>query len=199
MAAKDFKTRYFEALQEMENPTKDAKADVGKFSYDYATLDMVFDVVKPILSKHGLFLRQGCYKDGDGWILRTYIFDATEEMMVDERPLIFGSDSQRNGIVETYARRYAVNCCMGLAPVDSDAKETRGAVQTTDALKNRIEKGIASLSDIGVDATSIVNDFAGWEVDMQIATNLLNVLTETYRTSKAIQDKYPNTEIKENK
>lgn len=197
MADKTFKERYFEALQEMVNPTKDAKADVGKFSYDYATLDMVFDVVKPILSKHGLFLRQGCYKDDDGWILRTYIFDATEEMMVDERPLIFGSDSQRNGIVETYARRYAVNCCMGLAPVDSDAKETRGAVQTTDALRSRVEKGISALAEVGVDATKIVNDFSGWEVDMQIATNLLNVLTETYRNAKTVQGQFPNTDIKE--
>lgn len=196
-ASKTFSERLFAALAEMENPVKDSVADVGKFSYDYATLDNVLGVVKPVLKKHWLFIRQSCEQDGDGWILRTYVFDATEQKLMDERPLIFSSDSQRNGAVETYARRYAINTCMGLAPIDTDAVETRGSVQTSDALKSKIEKGEELLRDLGVDTSRIMADFAGWEVDMTIATNLRNVLAETYKNAIDVQGQFPGTELKE--
>lgn len=202
MAEKTFDKRLFEALSEMENPVKDANADIktssgAKFSYSYATLDNVMGIVKPILAKHGLFVRQSCEKDGDGWTLRTYVFDPTESRLMDERPLIFDSNSQNNGIRETYARRYALNCCMGLAPIDSDAVETRNVVQTTPALRSRVEKGVEAVRQLGIDPTGILNDFAGWENDMTIAKNLVGVLGETYKTANKVQGQFPGTEIKE--
>lgn len=194
---KSFDERLFDALAEMENPVKDSTANVGKFSYSYATLDNVMRIVKSVLGRHGLFVRQSCEKDGDGWILRTYVFDPSESRLMDERPLIFGSDSQRNGIVETYARRYALNCSMGLAPVDTDAIETRGATQTTPELRQNIERGIAFNKKCGVDTDGILADFAGWEVDMRIAQNLDLALQASYKSAKKVQTAFPGTEIKE--
>lgn len=191
MAEKSFSERFYNALCEMQNPVKDATADVGKYSYNYATLDVVMDVVKPILMKHGLMYRQACEKADDGsYELKTYVMDKSEERLLDVRPLIFGSDSQRNGIVETYSRRYATNTAMGLAPVDTDAVETRGSVMTTPALKSRIEKGIEACSSAGIDPTNLINDFAGWETDMTIAKNLLGALGETYKKASTVQQHF---------
>src|SRR5574344_196811 len=197
MAENTFSKRLFEALSDMKNPVKDSTADVGKYSYDSVTLSGVFDVVKPVLAKHGLMVRQSVEKDGDEWSLRTYVFDATEERLLDERPMIFDSNSQNNGIRETYARRYALNCCMGLAPIDSAAIETRDVIQTSPALRSRVEKGVKMLGDLGIDTTNILIDFAGWENDMTIAKNLVGVLGETYKTAIDVQGRFPGTELKE--
>lgn len=183
MAEKTFAKRLFEALSDMENPVKDSTADVGKYSYDYVTLSGVFDAVKPVLSKHGLMMRQSVEKDGDVWSLKTYVFDATEERLLDERPMIFDSNSQNNGIRETYARRYAINCCMGLAPVDSDAVETRNTVQTPDSLKEQAQRGIAKVKSLGIDTEPLLTVYAGWENDMNTCKKFIGALASACKSA----------------
>lgn len=196
MAEKSFDERLFDALCEMENPVKDSTADIGKYSYDYVTLDGVFAVVKPILKSHGLMLKQRSVLKEDGsYTLQTIVFDAKEERLMDERPLFYDTNPQNNGIRETYTRRYATNTAMGLAPVDSDAVELRGTVQTPDGLRSRVEKGIESVKSVGFDPSKLLADFAGWESDKQIAENLLSALMNTYKQASTVQGKFPGTEM----
>lgn len=196
MAEKSFDERLFDALCEMENPVKDSTADVGKFSYDYVSLDGVFAVVKPILKSHGLMLKQRSVLKEDGsYTLQTVVFDAKEERLMDERPLFYDTNPQNNGIRETYTRRYATNTAMGLAPVDSDAVELRGTVQTPDGLRSRVEKGIESVKSVGFDPSKLLADFAGWESDKQVAENLLSALMNTYKQASTVQGKFPGTEM----
>ena len=199
MAEKSFEERLFDALSEMENPVKDSTAVVSStFKYDYATLDVVFAVVKPTLAKHGLMLKQkSVLKDDGSYTLQTFVFDAAEERLMDERPLFFDTNPQNNGIRETYTRRYATNTAMGLAPVDSDAVELRDTVQTPDGLRSRVEKGIESVNAVGYDPSKVLADFAGWESDKTVAENLLSTLKSIYKTANTVQGKFPNAEIKE--
>ena len=169
MAEKTFAKRLFEALSDMENPVKDSTADVGKYSYDYVTLSGVFDAVKPVLSKHGLMMRQSVEKDGDGWSLKTYVFDATEERLLDERPLIFDSNSQNNGIRETYARRYAV--------------EARNTVQTPEAMKEQAQRGIAKVKSLGIDTEPLLTVYAGWENDMNTCKKFISALASACKSA----------------
>lgn len=194
---KSFNERLFDALSEMENPVKDSTAVVSStFKYDYATLDVVFAVVKPTLAKHGLMLKQkSVLKDNGSYTLQTFVFDATEERLMDERPLFYDTNPQNNGIRETYTRRYATNTAMGLAPVDSDAVELRGTVQTPDGLRSRVEKGIEAVRSVGFDPSKLLADFAGWESDKQIAENLLSTLMNTYKQASTVQGKFPGTEM----
>lgn len=196
MTEKSFDERLFDALCEMENPVKDSTADIGKYSYDYVTLDGVFAVVKPILKSHGLMLKQRSVLKEDGsYTLQTIVFDAKEERLMDERPLFYDTNPQNNGIRETYTRRYATNTAMGLAPVDSDAVELRETVQTPDGLRSRVEKGIESVKSVGFDPSKLLADFAGWESDKQIAENLLSALMNTYKQASTVQGKFPGTEM----
>ena len=47
-------TALAKAHTELTNPKKDSKADIGQYSYKYASLGAILDHVRPILAKHGL-------------------------------------------------------------------------------------------------------------------------------------------------
>lgn len=119
------------ALWGMRNPAKNATAKVptkngGSYTYSYATLDSVLDVVKPALQEAGLALMQrweevpgelGC------WELMTGITDGERVEWLDRRPMTILPDPQKQGAVETYTRRYAIVTAFGLAAVeDTDAQ-----------------------------------------------------------------------------
>ena len=121
MSDKTIQARFYEALCDMENPTKDAVNP--HFKSGYATLGAVMQTVKPCLQKHGLMLQQRVdYADVIGaWALFTNVIDANgEKLEVDCRPFTFAGTPQQNGSEETYLRRYALMCCMGLSAEDDD-------------------------------------------------------------------------------
>ena len=123
----DTEIRFVAALSDMENPTKDS--DNPHFKSRYASLGAVLNTVKPCLAKHGLTLYQRVEPWGDGWMLCTYVISNDgERLQVDVRPFSFQGTPQQNGSEETYLRRYALMCCMGLSAEDDDANDaTKGA------------------------------------------------------------------------
>ena len=199
---KSFRQRYKEFLWEVDNPTKNSKADVEKYTYTYADMAEVDATIKPMLQKHGLALRQSVSHDEDGWILSTYIFDDTSELIVDSRPLFFGSDATKNGSFETYSRRYAKLTVCGLAPTDDDGNNTRGSVLPNRQIVERINKGIDALKNEGGNPNMVLSQFDGWETDARIADNLLRVLMDEFRkerdreeAEKTVQSQYQGVEV----
>lgn len=128
-----FSERLIAAMADMENPTKAKKATVptksgGQYSYNYETLDQVLGVVRPALAKHGLALtqQQAWSENTSSYVLRTIVFDANEERLMDERPLHDCTDAQQAGSWETYMRRYALRTAFGLTGEDDDGAATVG-------------------------------------------------------------------------
>lgn len=128
-----FSERLIAAMADMENPTKAKKATVptkngGQYSYNYETLDQVLAVVRPALTKHGLALtqQQAWSENTSSYVLRTIVFDAKEERLMDERPLRDCPDAQQAGSWETYMRRYALRTAFGLTGEDDDGAATVG-------------------------------------------------------------------------
>ncbi len=126
MAENTFNERLIAAMADMENPTKSKKANVGKFSYNYETLDQVLGVIRPALANHGLMLtqQQTWSTNTSSYVLRTIVFDANEERLMDERPLRDCPDAQQAGSWETYMRRYALRTAFGLTGEDDDGAAT---------------------------------------------------------------------------
>lgn len=122
-----FWQRFMDARKEMENPAKDKKANVGKFSYDYESLDQVIDIVDTALMKHGLCQtqRKSYNKDAGCFVLETVFFDANGERIMDTRPIPPQSDAQKDGSYETYQRRYALKSICGLCGEDDDGEATK--------------------------------------------------------------------------
>ncbi len=129
-----FSARLIAAMADMENPTKSKTAKVptksgGSYQYKYETLDQVLSVVRPALSAHGLALtqKQAWSENTNSYVLLTIVFDASDERVMDERPLHDYPDAQAAGSWETYMRRYAIRTAFGLCGEDDDGAATRAA------------------------------------------------------------------------
>ena len=128
-----FGSRLMAAMADMENPVKSKTANVptksGKsYQYKYETLEQVLGVVRPALAEHGLAMTQQQAWSGNtnSYVLRTIVFDGSEERVMDERPLRDAADAQVAGSWETYMRRYALRTAFGLAGEDDDGNATTG-------------------------------------------------------------------------
>lgn len=109
------------ALAQLSNPVKDAKADTGRFSYTYATLPAILDLVRPILAAHGLAVTQDV-AIADGALMVTTTLRHVSGDRVDFGPIVgrAGADWQALGSAITYARRYALTAALGIAADDDD-------------------------------------------------------------------------------
>ena len=115
------------AMQAMENPRKDAKADAGRFSYQYATLPQVLGIVKPALYANGWGLWEGIqYADNIPYLV-TSVFDENAVLELSRIKVHDYTDAQAMGSYLTYARRYELLTVFGLAAEDDDGAPTKNA------------------------------------------------------------------------
>lgn len=110
------------AQAEMPAVPKTAKANYG----NYATLDSLIALTRPVLNRHGLAITQL-----PGWIhvadnpaptLRTILIHGSSgDSMESEMLLILGkTDMQNLGSAMTYAKRYAWSAVLGISADDDD-------------------------------------------------------------------------------
>lgn len=127
MEEKSFNQRLMDAKKAMVNPIKDKKANVGKFSYSYETLQQVLDIVEPALEDNGLMLVQGIkwHEPSGSFVLETGAADEKETHVLDTRHFPICDDAQAEGSWETYKRRYALRTAFGLAAEDDDGASTK--------------------------------------------------------------------------
>lgn len=109
----------FAAAQEaFKAIVKDTKGARG----NYAPLDAVIDIVRPILNKHGIVLTQPTFVDGDTLFVRTtLVHGVTGETTFCEYPAgAISLQHQQLGAGVTYARRYSLLALIGAHPEDED-------------------------------------------------------------------------------
>ena len=116
------KSRLVDAMADMVNPQKTKTAKVptksgGSYQYKYESLDQVLAAVRPPLMerKIGLTQRQVWSENTSSYALETVVFDGSEEIVLDTRPMRDSPDAQASGSWETYMRRYALRSAFGLA------------------------------------------------------------------------------------
>lgn len=135
------------AQKEMPRLHKDAKADTGKFSYAYLSLDSLLAETLPVLNKHGLVLVQApCVSNGKQ-ALRTTILHESGEFCETEFPLAISDDAgaQAQGSAITYVRRYSLMAMLALSPDEDDdgksASKPRQANHKPAATERGLEQG----------------------------------------------------------
>lgn len=115
------------ALGELSNPGKGSTATVqtksgGSYQYTYAGLDVILDLVRPVLAKHGLALSQPFGSTPDGLVtVRTRVLHR-RGVSIDGDPIarVVEGGPQEVGSFVTYARRYAVVSLLGIHPAGED-------------------------------------------------------------------------------
>jgi len=102
------------------------------FKSDYATLDNIIDVTRPILHKHGLTVMQFPGGDGEKVTVRTMVMHESGEW-IESEPLTIKPtkvDPQGAGSAITYARRYSYAAALSLSLGDDDDGNSASAPQT---------------------------------------------------------------------
>lgn len=124
------------------------KADTGSYSYGYADLAAVWDLVRPLLSKHGIAVVQmpEDITDGNTVRLRTMLLHTSGQRIYSTLPMPCGQNSPQSvGSALTYARRYALCAMLGVATEGEDddgqrAEQAKAAPSTGDVCVTRVER-----------------------------------------------------------
>jgi len=155
--------RFIAACKQMKNPTKDTNA----YKYKYATLDQVVGIVKPALFAQDLALMQRVeHIEGDFYLLRTGICDEHEILDLDERPIVFCGDAQKDGSLETYYRRYSLMTVFGLAGEDDDGAATKPD-KNTDKKSDEKKHDSQQLKEAKLYFCRVCEKRGGWEKHLE--------------------------------
>ena len=111
------------AQADLRNPPKDKTANTGTYSYKYADLASILDLVRPILAKHGLAIAQDVVMEDGRLLIYTRLIHSSGECL-DFGPLAgsVGTSWQQTGGGITYARRYALQAILGIAADEDIAR-----------------------------------------------------------------------------
>lgn len=129
------------AIGELRNATADARADVrtdkGSYSYGYATLAQVLDLVRPVLAKHGLAIVQiPVVADARTAGVRTVLIHSSGERLESELLLpVARGDAQGVGSAVSYSRRYAIASLLAIATEEDDDGQAASAPPPRSAAK----------------------------------------------------------------
>lgn len=117
---KEIATALSKFQSEVDNPKN--TADNPFFKSKYAPLNDILNLVRPILTKHGLSVLQSPSGDGEKIIITTMLMHSSGEW-IELDPLILKADkitAQGAGSAITYGRRYAVSALLGISSEDDD-------------------------------------------------------------------------------
>jgi hypothetical protein len=124
------------AQGQIKTAAKDAKADTGKFSYSYATLDAIWEVARKPLSENGLSVIQIPTNDDGAFYLETILAHSSGEWISGTMmlPISSGrmSELQAMGSAITYARRYMLGAMVGVTTGDDDDGQRASNVSRND-------------------------------------------------------------------
>jgi hypothetical protein len=148
---------------EVKNPVN--TADNPFFKSKYAPLQDILNLVRPLLSKHGLSVLQIPSGDGEKIIITTLLMHESGEW-IETCPLILKPDkptAQGAGSAITYGRRYSLSAVLGISSEDDDDgnqasgnndKQTTNSQNTT---KKEIIKKLDEIrNDLGQDESGFL-------------------------------------------
>ena len=144
---------------------KDTTAQAEKFSYQYADLPAILEVINPLLKKHGLMFTQPLEFDQGIRFIRTIVCDLESgeilESRVDVPKVEFKqmNDYQALGSGITYMRRYALSSVLGIVTdkdTDAQGKQATRKSTSTDKRPWLNEKQLYSASERIKDASPYV-------------------------------------------
>jgi hypothetical protein len=100
---------------------KGKTANTGTYSYDYADLAAISEVVLPLIGKHGLAFTAKPTRDERGdFVLAYSLVHKSGEREDGDYPLPSNGTAQTIGSAITYARRYSLCAVTGIAPGGED-------------------------------------------------------------------------------
>lgn len=127
----DLHARFREVLTKVGPYKKDATADTGKFSYDYADINSILAMLKPVLHEHHLCVYQPVTTRDQMTYVDTVVADLKSGAELTFPGMAFSTskDPQAAGSAITYFRRYCIVSLFALQAGDDDGSHARAAVE----------------------------------------------------------------------
>ena len=157
------------------------------YGYSYANLSTIFEVINPLLKKHGLGFTQLVGTNE----IKTIIFDIasgecleTTTNIPDNVDLKGMNKFQVLGSAITYIRRYALSSALGLITdkdTDASGEQVKPTLVTTPNLKEQVETAKAKL----ITSTSLE--------DLKTKWSTLTKLEQTFQEVIELKDKLKAT------
>lgn len=140
--------KFFEKVQKVQEELKAPKNQFNKFgNYAYRSCEDIYNAVKPLLAKYGLYLTLSdeLVTVGERYYIKATARLGDETRFIEnvayarEEETKKGMDgSQITGASSSYARKYALNGLFLIDDVrDSDVTNTHGKVYENDELNNK--------------------------------------------------------------
>jgi len=124
---------------EVKSVSKDAVNPFYKSKY--ASLDTIWESIKPLLKKHGLAVAQ--FPDENG--LTTILMHNSGEWLYATSLIhAIKDDPQAVGSALTYARRYALSACLGISADEDDDAEVATRVKTPPSPQKATSKPVVT-------------------------------------------------------
>ncbi len=131
---------------DLRNPAKDKTANTGTYSYKYADLASILDLIRPILAKHQCALTQDVRMEDGRLLISTRLIHSSGECL-EFGPLAgsVGGSWQQTGGGITYARRYALQAILNIAADEDD--DAASAPPPTSAKKPKPLQAVQKTAD----------------------------------------------------
>jgi len=114
------------ALSQFQAEVQDAGKDTKAYNYSYAKLDQIFDIIRPLLGKHGLCFTQPATVEENQVIVETWIIHKSGQYFKSKLCMSAnfeakGANSlQKIGMAISYAKRYSIMSALGCCQKDDD-------------------------------------------------------------------------------
>lgn len=121
----------------------------------YADLGSVMDAVKPALQANGLWFMQYTHERESAVCIETVMFHASGEFISSGYVSVpvTKADAQGYGSAMTYARRYSLSACFGVASEDDDGHAAARAAPKATAKAIPMDKMLEAIQNCGDLAT----------------------------------------------
>ena len=174
---------------DLRNPAKDKTANTGTYSYKYADLASILDLIRPILAKHQCALAQDVRMEDGRLLISTRLIHSSGECL-DFGPLAgsVGGSWQQTGGGITYARRYALQAILNIAADEDDdaasapppssakkAKPLRAVQKTADEDDIRRWVELISAASSSAELKSIGDEIAAHRLEDSERVDLLTM------------------------
>lgn len=115
----DFYSDLVAFLNSLTNPSKSAKADVGQYSFTYASLDVITRDIRWRAKEHNLAVIQDVVTDeGHIHVFTVLVHASGQELRFGPLSGPMGSSFQQMGSAVTYLRRYSLMAALGIVGDD---------------------------------------------------------------------------------
>lgn len=149
------------SLGDMPAIAKTSTADAGRYTYNYAGIGAVFDVVRPRLKEHGLAITQVAVNHDDAVAVTTTIMHSSGEWLTFASLQMTGAPAgvQALGSVITYLRRYSILSILGVATEDDDGAAAQQEIRRPEP-ENTVSAADKARGDITFDKLKMIDDDA---------------------------------------